>query len=271
VTPILVFVRPQNPGNIGAMARVLSNFGSQELRLVGEKPEAQPFNRMDWGMACHAQPILEAARWFPTLAAALEGVHVAVGTSGKGSPYEKGYTRPIQTPQEAFSALQFEAQRHGPTFRWALVMGPEDHGLASGESALCQRLICIPTSPQSPSMNVAMATGVLLYHWNLLGQPEPSPFNPAEGAFMPWKDGGWADIQHKERLLGFLSNTLKHTEFFKHPDHDSVKGRLRRWLQSTPIPVHELMNAFEAVYQLRSWGLRNYEPRSFLKTPWEDD
>jgi tRNA/rRNA methyltransferase len=267
----VIFVRPQAAGNIGALARVLSNFGSAELRLVGEKPEGQPFSRMDWGMACHGQPVLEAARWFPSLAAALEGLHVAVGTSGKGSPYEKGYTRPIQTPQEAFQAVQFERDRHGPTFRWALVMGSEDHGLASEESALCQRLICIPTAPESPSMNVAMATGVLLYHWQLLGQEAPAATpDPAEGAFMPWKDEGWADAQHKERFLGFLADTLKHTDFFKHPDEHSVKGRLRRWLQSTPIPFHELMNAFEAVYQLRSWGLRAYEPRSFLKTPWED-
>jgi hypothetical protein len=59
-------------------------------------------------------------------------------------------------------------------------------------------------------------------------------------------------------------NTLARTEFLKYPDVEAVRARIRRWLQSAPIPLGELLFAFELVYHLRAWGSGTFEGRDFL-------
>jgi len=214
-------------------------------------------------LACGGRPVMDAARWYPTLTEALEGVSVAIGTSGKEGDFEKGYARPCMGPSEAFAELATEGLRHGQSFVWALVMGPEDDGLASHEVALCQRLIRIPTSEENPSMNIAMAAGTLIYHATCVAPPAP-PRPEVSDAFVLAPGERWADIPQKERFLEYLCSTLDLTAFFKYPDREGMKARLRRWLQATPLPFGELLHAFEAVYHLRSWGLGRFEKRDFL-------
>src|SRR5687768_14395234 len=127
VPPTVVFVRPQAAGNMGALARVMSNFQATDLRLVGPgsavyggNPD-DPFTKMDWAMAKRGEAILERARWFGTLEDSLVDCHWVVGTSGREVEFERGYARPIVDPESAFATGAEWQEKTGAGFRWALV------------------------------------------------------------------------------------------------------------------------------------------------------
>jgi len=276
--PIVVFVRPQAAGNIGALARVMSNFGILKLRIVGKNPALQgnpedSFRTMDWALAKRGEPILNDVQWCKDLTEALTDTHLSIGTSGRDTEFELGYARPIVTPSAAFKTITTWAETASTeSFKWALVFGPEDDGLCDHEAAQCTQLIRIPTHEMNPSMNIAMAAGVLFYHWQLINQEtSPASENNLTNAFMIHKskksEAGRENLateKQKETFLNYLMETLSKTSFLKYPDSDAVTARIRRWLQAGLIPLGELLFAFEIVYHFRAWGSGHFEPRDFL-------
>ncbi len=284
-SPIVIFVKPKASGNIGALARVLSNFDAVELRLVGSEEldgHDDAFDSIDWALSCRGRPILEKARWYPSLRDAQEGIHISIGTSGRTEGFEKGFERPLRDPSSCFQSLS-ERLGQNPELSWALVMGTEDDGLSAEEAGLCQELIHIPTSETNSSMNIAMACGVLLYHWRLLQMGMiPNTNNESKGAVTsasPFYDPNsldstksersdrkrFADQAEKEKWIDYLFTILEKTQLFKYPDREALRARIRRWLQSGDIPVGELLFAFEILYQIKSWGSGSYDKRDFLK------
>lgn len=270
-TPVVVFVRPKAAGNIGALARVMSNFGCADLRLVGEPRENgmdQVFERVDWALAARGKAALENARWFPDLATAMHGVQIAIGTSGRDQEFPRGYARPGVGPEDAFQTLAQWDVKSGGELTWALVIGSEDHGLTQEESAMCQKLVRLSTVDENPSMNAAMAAGAFLYHWHLVNQGLARlGTNEDWGAFVKVDDprGEWASIEQKESFLDYLMDLMGRTSFMKYPDSEAIKARVRRWLQAAPIPLIELLFGFEMLYQVRSWGTGKFEARDFFK------
>lgn len=276
--PVVIFVRPQAAGNIGALARVMSNFSIEELRLVGPAPldsnSNDAFSKMDWALACKGQGVLSGAKHYPDLASALEGLHVALGSSGKKDNFfELGYTRPFVSPTRALSEISEESRSAPQRLRWGFVLGPEDDGLSSEEASLCQKLVHIDTCDQNPSINLAMAAGLFLYHWHLFNLGEISTDAPSrEQAVIPGQaafaldDGDrLATLDEKEALLNYAIEALKPTQFFKTPDIGNSRARLRRWLQSAPAPLNDLRVVFEALYQLKCKAQGHFEARDFLK------
>jgi len=286
--PVIVFTRPQAAGNIGALARAMSNFGVHELRLVGKNPADgrdpnDSFMTMDWALAKKGSDILNEAKWYPDIVSALHGIHVAVGTSGRDVEFERGYARPHMYPEQAFYSLQktVEVHRaqnsHSETFQWSLVFGAEDDGLANHEAACCQKMIRVATNSQSPSLNIAMSAGLLLYHWHLTNLGVAKALESQEtGAFLPVDRqfrmnhteagrGNFASIDQCEDFVDYLMDLIGKTDFLKYPDQEAVKARVRRWVQAAPLPLGELLFAFEILYHLKAWGTGKFETRDFLK------
>ncbi len=277
--PIVIFVRPQAVGNIGALSRVMANFYCQELRLVGTPPESRgstdPFEVMDWALSKCGESVLKSAQWFSSIPEAAHDVHMLVGTSGREVEYDLGYARPLLTPRKAISHVATLCEKE-PAMKWALVFGPEDDGLNAQESAFCRQLIRIPTDPQNSSMNIAMSAGCLLYEVNELIADQSSEVSPDLGPFLGQDrasrlrstEEGRSELaseSQKESFLAYFMETLSMTQFLKYPDHESVRARVRRWLQVAPMPLGELLFAFELLYHFRAWGTGKFEPRDFLR------
>jgi TrmH family RNA methyltransferase len=283
--PIVVFVRPQAAGNIGALARVMSNFCPSALRLVGSHPgigrdPEDPFLTMDWALAKKGEGILKTSQWFEDLGSALHDTQLAIGSSGRSTEFELGYARPLVTPESAFESVEsaFVKSQKSPDFRWALVLGPEDDGLNEKESSLCQKLIRIPTADSNPSLNIAVAAAVVLYDlWRFQNGARRTGHDSSVGAFLgpertqaklrsSEKDREqWASFEHCERFVDYVMESVSMTSFLKYPDQDAVRARIRRWVQAGPIPLGELLFAFELLYHFRAWGSGRFEERDFLK------
>src|SRR5438874_13739527 len=77
----VVLVRPHYPGNLGAVARVMRNFGLSRLVLVD--PLADPRDPEARRLATHGESILDGAAIVSDLSTALADCLIAAATSAK--------------------------------------------------------------------------------------------------------------------------------------------------------------------------------------------
>ncbi len=149
--PVIILVRPQLAENIGAAARVMHNFGFRRLSLVcpAFSPAAAPAR----AMASGALAILEEAKEFPSLAAALKQTRYALAVTAR----RRDMNKPVYHPQPAASELAARAPDA------ALVFGPERSGLTNEEITLADAIITIPANPAFSSLNLAQAVAILCW------------------------------------------------------------------------------------------------------------
>jgi len=151
----VILVRPKYPGNIGAVARVMSNFDVSELILVDPIViDQEARNR-----AKHANYILNNSRTVDTLEAAIMQTDLNIGTTGIKNTRQTGHIRNPLTPDQLFEHLSSDAGRIG------LVFGREDTGLLDEELKKLDLLISLPTSEQYPVMNLSHAVAVVLWEF----------------------------------------------------------------------------------------------------------
>lgn len=149
----IILVRTQTPGNIGAAARAMQNMGLHRLALVAPVAFPHPEARM---LACHAEPLLEQAVVYDSVAAAMAPCHWLVGTSARRREYRKPPLTPRALAQQ-WPILQSQHPHIG------ILFGPEDAGLTTEELDLCNDLVVIPTVAEATSLNLAQAVLVLCY------------------------------------------------------------------------------------------------------------
>ncbi len=178
----IVLVRPETNANVGACARVARNTGMAGLDLVapGDWRTVEAW-RTAWG----AQDVLEQARVFPDLGAALAGCARVVALSGK-----KGRSVP---PADVREAAQ-EIASLGEDETAALVFGPETTGLTLAELALCGRTAMIPTHPFQPSLNLSHAVMVAAYEVFRAGRradaaPRRATHDEKDHMLALWREG----------------------------------------------------------------------------------
>ncbi|MGA8890037.1 MAG: RNA methyltransferase [Anaeromyxobacteraceae bacterium] len=169
---IFVLHRPSSAENIGAVARVLANFGLSRLRIVappswdgpprtgrGQNAREDVLRRAR-RTARRAENLLQAAEVFPDLGAALAGTVWACGTTSRDVE-----GRPRLTPR----TLGPEVVRRSAGGPVAVVLGEERRGLSDAELTACASVCTIPTDAGYDSMNLAQAAAVLAYEVALAG------------------------------------------------------------------------------------------------------
>jgi RNA methyltransferase, TrmH family len=140
---VVALVAPQDPGNVGAILRTLDAVGASGLVLVdgGVDPTHPHLVRASMG----------AIFWYPVIQATFsqfggwvaEHGYTVIGTSAKvGQDYRE--RERYQTPV-------------------VLLMGSEREGLTEEQLAVCNQVVHLPMKGHATSLNLAVATGVLLY------------------------------------------------------------------------------------------------------------
>jgi len=148
----IVLVEPQHPGNIGAVARAMANFGVTDLALVN----GCEINDDGYARSKSGKPILENLKRFDTMEKALADCDIAIGTSGIKPEGDKRWFR---APKDVKKINELINERENP----ALVFGRENYGLYREELALCETTITIPTNADYPILNLSHAVGIVLY------------------------------------------------------------------------------------------------------------
>ncbi len=164
--PAVILVTPQMPENIGAVARVMANFGLHDLRLV--KPTRGWPQERAWASASGADWPLNAARVFETVEDAVADLRLVYATTAR--PRE--LRLPVLTPREAAANL-LQASSEGQTI--GLLFGGERAGLETADIALCQAVVTIPIDPLFRSLNLAQAVAINAYEWRTTQLDAPPP------------------------------------------------------------------------------------------------
>ncbi|MFZ2473191.1 MAG: RNA methyltransferase [Methanothrix sp.] len=185
----VVLVEPLYEGNVGSVARAMKNFGFHDLVLVN------PCKIEDFGsaMASHARDVLQMARTYASLLEALQGCNLVVGTTGKRLDEAQHHLR-LHLRVPCFTPAELAKKLTGKDGTVALLLGREDCGLNSGELALCDMLVSIPTSREYPVMNLSHSATVLFYELSQTENADGSNVEMAGGESL-------ALLQDKTRSL----------------------------------------------------------------------
>jgi len=86
---VIILCRATEPGNVGAVCRVMKNMGLSQLRMVAPDPlnEATLLARL-----VHAEDVWRNARFFDTLPDAAADCSLVVGTTRRRGRKRKGVT-----------------------------------------------------------------------------------------------------------------------------------------------------------------------------------
>lgn len=145
---VVVLVQPQHPGNVGATARAMKNFGLSRLVIVD--PPAYDPERARW-MAPGCAEVLEKMRIVSSLDDALQGVHRVFGTTAR----HRRDGQPVLEPSDLAAEIFDDADR-----THAILFGREDFGLDSDATRRCESLVRIPTTEHA-SLNLAQAAVIV--------------------------------------------------------------------------------------------------------------
>lgn len=223
--PCVILDRPQLAENVGAVARVMANFGLQELRLVAPR-DGWPQERA-WAMSSGANWPLDQAKVFETVADAVADLKTVYATTARNREVHL----PVITPRQTAAQVYGAAQTHEKT---GLLFGAERAGLETQDIALCHAIVTIPVDSYFQSLNLAQAVNIILYEWRLQVMDAP------KAAFTQNMDEP-ADLKHLHGLYGHLEDELENAGFFFPPEKkDSMVRNLRVTLNRARMTEQEI-------------------------------
>jgi tRNA/rRNA methyltransferase len=236
----VVLVEPSGPLNVGSVARLCANFDVGELRLVA--PRCDHLGEEARRMAVRGGWLLEQARLFPSLSAALADCCRVVATSGRRA----GEPLPLLAPEPA---LRWLAQANGPC---ALVFGREDRGLSNDELLQAGQLLTLGSGDAYASLNLSHAVALVLHSWH---QGYSVGSCPEVAALLEP-----SNRQGLEAMLGDAEALLLDVGFLHPHTAHARMAKLRGLLQRAQISSEEVALVRGMVRQLRWASERQTNP-----------
>jgi len=202
----VVLVRPQVAGNIGAVARLMENFGAGELVLVS--PVSDPLSPEATQRSTRGEHRLRSARITTTLTEALEGSVYAVGASRRRGP-----THQAEDLSPLAMARSLRARVADGDV--ALLFGDETNGLSREDLLACDAVVGIPAQPAYATLNLSHAVAICLYETFVAAASVPPVGRPPRRRSEP------ADLAIMNRLMSKLQHALLTIGYLRpeKPDH----------------------------------------------------
>lgn len=193
----------------------MSNFGFYDLRLV--KPYEVAFREAK--SAVHSQYILESAQIHYSVAEAVSGCGLVVGTTAVGH-------RDLHIPLYRLETAGKMITQAAHSLPVALLFGSEKFGLSNEDLSFCHWALRIPTREEHGSMNLGQAAAICLY--------ELRRSNEQQAAFSPAPKAS-ADAYH--RFTELLIELLSRSGYVNQKTSQSTELKVRRLVQRLPLPA----------------------------------
>ena len=178
----VVLIEPRNSGNVGAIARVMANFGFSNLILVN--PKCNHLSQTARNRAKWAQKVLQKAKVVKNI----PKMDTLVATTAKiGTDYN--------IPRSPITPSQLSSSCKG---KIGVVFGRENTGLTNEEILSCDFVVTIPASKKYHVLNLSHSVSVLLYE--LSKETHISHIIPASKA-------------EKDQIMKMLNKALGKMEF----------------------------------------------------------
>jgi TrmH family RNA methyltransferase len=140
--PVVALVSPQDPGNVGAILRTIDAAGAGGLLLLD--------SNLDIYHPTMVRASMGSLFWKPIVQTSFQEFQTWAGKAGR---QVVGTSAHAAQDYRGFSA-------RAP---WALVMGSEQKGLSAEQLETCDAALALPMRGRVSSLNLAVATGILLY------------------------------------------------------------------------------------------------------------
>jgi len=234
----VILVEPNGPLNVGSVARLCSNFGVEELRIVS--PKCDIFSLEAKKMALKGQKILRHCEVFDDLQKAIFDCDLVLASCGR-----------IDVKKDAFFGSSEDIFDWTLSFKninnLAIIFGREDRGLTNSELLLANKTFNIPTSQNNPSLNLSHAVSIVLYELNKSSKRnfnrELQVFNLAST-----KQIHDSFVEIEEMLLG-VGYLLKHTSRAK-------IGKFKKYILRANTSMQEI-NVLRGIVHQINWFLNN--------------
>lgn len=224
--PAICLVRPQLGENIGAVARVLLNFGLISLRLVA--PRDRWPNPKAEQVAVGADRVLSGARVEWRTQDALADATLVVAATAR----PRGLQKPVWGARE--TALNLRAAIAAGE-RPVVMFGPEAAGLETDDVARADAILTLPVNPGFASLNLANAVAVFAHAYAEARQEHSLP---------PWfrdQQSPPATQAELDAMFAHLEDELARGRFFHPPDKAPLmKRNLRAAFLRARLTVQEV-------------------------------
>jgi tRNA/rRNA methyltransferase len=247
--PRIVLVEPQGSLNVGSVARVMKNFGLEELFLV--QPRCDFLSEDALKMATHAKEILQKAQIVESIEIALEKCTRVIATTAQ----QRHRNRKLENLR---SPLEWLIQANTPT---AMLFGAEDRGLSNEELEWAQRWIRIPTGPYQ-TLNLAQSVAICCYELFGIQQNAASQFQKTENSQQ-------ANVNRINQFLERWADQLQQIGFLHLHTRTERIAKLRSILYRSELSQNELA-LLEGVVSQTNWALQANHLNK-LKTQQEQD
>jgi TrmH family RNA methyltransferase len=146
----IILMEPENEGNVGAVARVMANFGFKNLIII--RPKCNLENDELYRRMKHARGKVRIS-----VKKRFSKYDVLIGTTSK---VNKDYNllRSALSLEKLPNILSRSGKR-----KIALVFGREGIGLTNDELKRCNILVSVNTSIEYPTLNLSHAVAIVLY------------------------------------------------------------------------------------------------------------
>lgn len=177
----IVLVEPKFEGNVGAIARSMSNFSFEDLYLVNPCE----LGDIAYRRAKHGTHILQNAKILDNLEDAVEDCFLTVGTSGAVTKGDTNFARIPFCPSGLAERIRDYDEKV------AIIFGREDIGLYQDELDRCDTFVNVPTNDENPIINLSHAATIIMYELSgtvHLTHPEPADNHEKERLFEAFDD-----------------------------------------------------------------------------------
>lgn len=145
----IILVEAKKSGNIGAVARVMANFGFDDLILVN--PKCKKTSKEAIGRAKHGISVLKKAK----VVNRVPKMDTLIATTAMlGTDYN--IPRSPISPEQLAGIIQ-------PNADVGIVFGREGSGLTNEEVLACDFVCTIPSSKKYPTLNLSQSVAVICY------------------------------------------------------------------------------------------------------------
>jgi tRNA/rRNA methyltransferase len=147
---VILLIAPQMGENIGAVARVMKNFGLSELRIVNPR-DGWPNEKAD-AMSVGAIDIIQNAKIYDALEDAISDLEYIYAATGQERALNKS----------VISSDSLPSQIKGLS-KCGIMFGRENNGLRNEEIAYANSIVSIKSNKEFSSLNIAHAVAVIAY------------------------------------------------------------------------------------------------------------
>ncbi len=182
-------IEPEHEVNVGHVARVMKNFGVNELLLVN--PTFDVNKAIVY--AVHGNDLLEKAKVIHFKD--LRKFNLLIGSTAIRSSNRSNVTRDSINPSELEQILVDSKQSA------CLLVGRESTGLTNHELSLCDIVVSIDTGTAYRTLNISHALAILLYEIK-------------KNSFQKKKN--FAEVHERELLIDYVLKLAKATGYRRH-------------------------------------------------------